>query len=62
MKNELGDIMNIKKVAIIEIDKPRSKKQHFLESISDFYKGLLFLGGYLLFILLLIYIYDIIIY
>lgn len=54
--------MNIKKIAIIEINKPKSKKQRFLENISDFYKGLLFLGGYLLFILLLIYIYDIIIY
>ena len=28
------------KYAIIEIDKPKSKKQYFLESISDFGKGL----------------------
>ena len=52
--------MNSQKIAIIEIDKPKGKKQHFLESISDFGKGLLYLGAYLVFILLLIYIHSII--
>jgi len=54
--------MNIKKVAIIEIDKPKSKKELFWEDIFDFGKGLLFLGICSIFIFLFIYIYDIIIY
>ena len=46
----------------IHIDKPKSKKQYFLEDVSDIFKGLLFLGVYSIFVLLLIYIHDIIVY
>jgi len=54
--------MNIKKVAIIEIDKPKSKKELFWEDIFDFGKGLLFVGICSIVILLFIYLYDIIVY
>lgn len=58
----MGVIMNIKKIAIIEIDKPKNKKELFWEDLFDFGKGLLFVGICSVFIYLLIYIYDVIIY
>lgn len=50
------------KVAIIEIDKPKSRKQYFLEDISDISKGLLFLAIILLFLYLSTLFYDDIFY